>query len=100
MSDSLYIVGGTILTMNAAMDVFENGVVEICDGKIKQVGPAENVVVPKGRALDARHCLVLPGFINRAHAYGMGLIRGIAEDLPFDQWLNDVILPTENAGES
>ncbi|MCB0404790.1 MAG: amidohydrolase [Bdellovibrionales bacterium] len=96
MSESLYVVGGTVLTMNAAMDILENGVVEVRDGKIKQVGSADSIAVPAGaRTVDARHCLVLPGFINGHTHTGMGLIRGIAEDLPFDQWLNDVILPTE-----
>lgn len=46
--------------------------------------------------IDASDCLVLPGLFN-AHCHSpMTLVRGWAEDLPFDRWLNERIWVAES----
>ena len=47
--------------------------------------------------IDGRGHLALPGMFN-AHCHGpMTLVRGWAEDLPFDRWLNERIWVAESA---
>ncbi|MFH1812157.1 MAG: amidohydrolase [Pseudomonadota bacterium] len=47
--------------------------------------------------LDGRGCIAVPGLYN-AHCHAaMTLVRGWAEDLPFDRWLNEKIWIAESA---
>ncbi|MBQ5329748.1 MAG: amidohydrolase [Oscillospiraceae bacterium] len=54
--------------------------------------------IPDGeyeRTVNAAGNLIIPGF-NNAHAHSpMTFLRGLAEDLPLDRWLNEVIFPAE-----
>lgn len=45
--------------------------------------------------IDASHQLVMPGLINGHAHLPMNLLRGLAEDQPFWQWLQQTILPVE-----
>lgn len=45
--------------------------------------------------IDASHQLVMPGLINSHTHLPMNLLRGLAEDQPFWQWLQQTILPIE-----
>lgn len=47
--------------------------------------------------IDASHQLVMPGLINGHTHLPMNLLRGLAEDQPFWQWLQQTILPVEKA---
>ena len=38
---------------------------------------------------------IFPGLINTHNHLGMGMLRGIADDLPLMEWLNNYIWPTE-----
>ena len=46
--------------------------------------------------LDARGMLAMPGLINTHAHVPMVLFRGLAEDVPLQQWLNDYIWPLES----
>ena len=37
----------------------------------------------------------MPGFKNAHTHSGMTLFRSVAEDLPLEQWLNEIVFPTE-----
>ena len=52
--------------------------------------------VPKNaRIIDASGCVVMPGFKN-AHTHSpMVFFRSLADDLPLERWLNEVIFPYE-----
>src|SRR5262249_35182139 len=53
---------------------------------------------PKGaKVVDARDCLVTPGFVNLHTHSPMALLRGVADDLPLERWLRDAIFPLEQA---
>ena len=39
--------------------------------------------------------LILPGFVNAHTHVAMSKLRGLGEDLPTEEWLNDVIWPAE-----
>lgn len=45
--------------------------------------------------IDASEKLVMPGLVNAHMHLPMSLLRGIAEDVPFQQWIYETILPIE-----
>lgn len=94
--NELYIVGGIALTLNPSLSVIEEVLIYIRDGKIAKLGRRGDFPIPKeARILDGNQCLVLPGLINGHTHVGMGLFRGVAEDLPLARWLGEAIFPLE-----
>jgi 5-methylthioadenosine/S-adenosylhomocysteine deaminase len=93
----LLVVGGTVLTMEPGSKPIQNGAVAVADGRIAAVGPAEELLElsPSGEVLNAGNSLILPGFINTHSHLAMTLFRGIADDLPLMQWLEEHIWPAE-----
>jgi 5-methylthioadenosine/S-adenosylhomocysteine deaminase len=92
-SFDLVITGGTMLTMSAKMEVVENPVVAIKDGQIAQV--ATNRALAAKKIIDASGCLIMPGLVNTHTHLPMVCFRGIADDLPLMDWLNNYIFPLE-----
>jgi 5-methylthioadenosine/S-adenosylhomocysteine deaminase len=94
----LFISGGTVVTMDAAFCVIEDGAVGIEGDLITEIGKrADLETKARGatKTIDARGTLVLPGMINgHAHA-AMSLFRGVAEDHSLDDWLQRYIFPAE-----
>ncbi len=90
----LRITNGTILTMDSRGSIIPGGEILIEDGRITYCGPQGQgqEAVP---SLDARGGLILPGLINGHTHAAMTLLRGMADDLPLDTWLNQHIFPTE-----
>ncbi|MFV0388938.1 MAG: amidohydrolase family protein [Pyrinomonadaceae bacterium] len=93
----LIISGGTIVTMNKAMDVINNGSVAVGGNKIVAIGTekdiarrysARNVINANGKA-------VIPGLINTHTHIPMTLFRGIADDMDLQEWLTKYIFPAE-----
>ena len=91
------IVGGTVLTMEPDTEPIKNGAVAIADGTIAAVGPAEELLelAQAGDVLNAGNCLVMPGLINTHSHLAMTVLRGIADDLPLMEWLENHIWPVE-----
>ncbi|KXJ98430.1 MAG: cytosine deaminase [Acidobacteria bacterium OLB17] len=93
----LLIVGGTVVTMDGAKRVIENGAVAVRGDEIVAVGPtadlskryrARSVINAQGKA-------VIPGLINTHTHVPMTLFRGIADDLDLNEWLTKYIFPAE-----
>ncbi|HUL73546.1 MAG TPA: 5'-deoxyadenosine deaminase [Vicinamibacterales bacterium] len=86
---------GTILTMNAALEVVSGDV--WTDGqRIAGVGTAP----PDLRAdlvIDAEGAIVLPGFVQTHVHLCQTLFRGLADDLPLLPWLKTRVWPLEAA---
>ena len=60
------------------------------------VGRAANLSLPKAKdVLDAGGGIILPGLVNTHSHLPMTLFRGLADDLPLMEWLNDYIFPAE-----
>jgi len=88
--------GGTVLTMDPELRIIPHGVVLIESGKIKTLESVPDFLPPPGKAnIDATGCLIMPGLVNGHTHVGMTLLRGIANDLPLYQWLNQHIFPLE-----
>ncbi|MCX6551889.1 MAG: amidohydrolase family protein, partial [Acidobacteria bacterium] len=91
---SLLIRGGTILTMNDALDVVQ-GDVSIRDGRVVAVGAP--IQSRYDSTIDASGALVLPGFIQTHIHLCQTLFRGYADDLALIDWLRHRIWPMEAA---
>src|SRR5262245_28659404 len=94
----LIVTGGTVVTVDAVGRVIENGAVAIEGTDIVGVSRAEAIAKQfRGRdTIDASGQVVLPGLIN-THAHApMVLYRGLADDLPLMEWLNNYIFPAES----
>ena len=93
----LLVVGGTVLTLEPGSEPIPDGAVAIADGRIAAVGLAEDLLelAPTGEVVNAGGCLVLPGFVNSHSHLAMTLLRGLADDVPLKQWLEEHIWPAE-----
>ena len=92
----LVIQNGTLLTMDDRMTIHEKGCV-VCDGpKIIYAGPQDQApAAGQAEVIDAGGGLILPGLVNCHTHVSMTLMRGLADDLPLSQWLEEHIFPTE-----
>lgn len=64
-----------LATMDDARRELRGGWVAITDGVIVSVGDGQSVAPPAERVIDARGCLVTPGFINTHHHIYQNLTR-------------------------
>ncbi|MFE0806588.1 amidohydrolase [Streptomyces sp. NPDC058848] len=75
----------------------EDAAVVVRDGVIDSVTTAAAVDgLPAAERIDARGQAALPGLINCHTHAPMVALRGLAEDLPTDEWFNDVVWPVES----
>ncbi len=96
----LLIRNGTILTMDPENTVFEKGIIGIHGDKISFIGSNEDKGFHAKQIIDAKGGLVLPGLINGHTHAAMSLFRGLADDLPLMEWLNNYIFPAEKKLDS
>ncbi len=96
-SVDLFVRGGTVVTMNAGGDVFEDGALVMDGGRIVAVG--RRVELEKRYAgretIEAHGRVVMPGLINGHTHVPMVLFRGLADDLDLNEWLTKYIFPAE-----
>lgn len=102
----LLITGCTALVHdeNEGIGFVEDASIVVRDGVIESVTRAGVVesVTPEGRLpdaverIDARGRVAMPGLINCHTHTPMVALRGIAEDLPAEEWFNDFIWPIES----
>jgi 5-methylthioadenosine/S-adenosylhomocysteine deaminase len=97
LSVDLLVVGGTIVTMDKAHRVIENGAVAIKGDRIADVGTSAELLrkYRAVRTLDAAGKVVIPGLINTHTHVPMTLFRGIADDMDLQEWLTKFIFPAE-----
>lgn len=74
----------------------ERSDIGIESGEITALGD----VPPADREIDATESLVLPGLINAHTHTPMALLRGYADDLPLQRWLEERIWPIESELDS
>lgn len=90
------IKNGTILTMDAQNSVIQQGVLGIKGDTISTIGTGNRKKFQAKRIIDAKGGLILPGLINGHTHAAMTLFRGLADDLPLMEWLNNYIFPAES----
>jgi 5-methylthioadenosine/S-adenosylhomocysteine deaminase len=99
MTYEIVVYNGTVVTVNDRFEVIENGLICTDADRIVRVEPlTDEKDLPEAKTvIDAGGGLILPGLVN-AHTHSpMTLLRGLAEDLPLQEWLNDHIFPAEAA---
>ncbi|MFB3776735.1 MAG: amidohydrolase family protein [Bryobacteraceae bacterium] len=86
-----------VVTMGAGQRVIENGAVAVRGDRILAVGPRGEI--DRGykarRRLDQPESLIMPGLVNTHTHVPMSLLRGLADDLRLQDWLNKYIFPAE-----
>ncbi len=97
MDCDLIIKGKYLLPMNEKMQIIEDGAVVIVGDVIKETGKAEEIEkkFTAKEIIDIGFGIVMPGMINTHTHSAMVYFRGLADDLPLDEWLNNYIWPAE-----
>ena len=94
---SLLLTGAWVLTLDPAQEVLSPGAVAVKGADIAAVGPPAELAArfAPARELNYPQGLILPGLINAHTHAAMSLFRGLADDLPLEEWLNGHIFPAE-----
>lgn len=89
--------GGTIVTQDKERTCLESSAIAVRNGKIFAMGPDDVICAAHTAPVvhDLRHCLVMPGLVNGHTHAAMTYLRGLADDLPLMEWLNNHIFPVE-----
>ncbi|MFJ5777189.1 amidohydrolase [Streptomyces sp. NPDC093094] len=94
----LVITGCTVLVHDdqERIGFQEDAAIVVRDGIVAAVtGAADAAGVPAAERVDGRGQVALPGLINCHTHAPMVALRGLAEDLPTEEWFNDVVWPVE-----
>ncbi|MDR3568690.1 MAG: amidohydrolase family protein [Syntrophobacteraceae bacterium] len=88
-----------LVACDPAMSRYRRGAVAIEGERIAAVGPSNELcnLFRGRREIDLSGCLLMPGLVNSHTHAGMSIFRGIADDLPLKQWLEESIFPLEKA---
>lgn len=91
------ICNATIITMHNEK-IIRQGAIAIEDKTIIDIGKTHELKKRYGRGyekIDAEGKVVIPGLINTHQHAAMSLLRGYADDLPLQEWLENWIWPIE-----
>ncbi|MGD9994977.1 MAG: amidohydrolase [Salinivirgaceae bacterium] len=83
----------TIITMNDGFEVIEKGYLTIEGNTITALG--KGLPESKTNLIDCSGKIIMPGFVNAHTHLPMTMYRGIADDLPLKEWLEEHIWPAE-----
>jgi 5-methylthioadenosine/S-adenosylhomocysteine deaminase len=93
----LIMLGGTVLTMDGARTVLEDGAVAVKGDSIVAVGLRAEIEskYSASQTINSIGRLVMPGFINGHTHVPMTLLRGLHDDVTLNDWLYKYIFPAE-----
>jgi 5-methylthioadenosine/S-adenosylhomocysteine deaminase len=91
------LINAHVLTMDPAFKQFKPGAVAIHEGSILAVGEQRSLEkeYTARECVDCKGRVVMPGLVNAHTHVPMSLMRGLADDLRLDVWLNGYIWPVE-----
>jgi len=94
----ILIQGGRLLTFAEDNAIIEDPLIGIRDGEILFIeeahAPLVSLYAPK-EIIHAEGSVILPGLVNTHTHVPMVFFRGLADDLPLMDWLNNHIFPAE-----
>lgn len=93
MGDNLILSARYVVTMDGDGTVYSPGYVEVDGMLIKSTGPNESA--PEGKRISYGNAAIIPGLINSHNHLAMSLMRGVADDIPLEEWLQNHIWPLE-----
>ena len=93
----LVITGKYLLSQDSNQKIIENGGIAILNDQIIEINDGQALLdkYPKAEQIVEEHGLIMPGLINTHTHAAMACFRGIADDLPLMQWLQEYIFPVE-----
>jgi len=93
----LVITGRYLLTQDSNKTIIENGGIAIAGDTIVETGSGDELLArhPEAETIVEQHGLIMPGLVNTHTHAAMACFRGIADDLPLMQWLQEYIFPVE-----
>jgi 5-methylthioadenosine/S-adenosylhomocysteine deaminase len=93
----LLVLGGTVVTMDQARRVIDDGGIAISRGRIVAIGSRADIErgYTSRQRVSATGKVVTPGLINGHTHIPMVLFRGLADDLDLQEWLTKYIFPAE-----
>ena len=88
---------GVLLTRDDDRRVLENAALAIDGGRIVALGYSQDVTAAwqAREILDLSGMLVMPGLVNAHTHAAMTFLRGLADDMPLMDWLQQKIFPVE-----
>ncbi|MFQ5977957.1 MAG: amidohydrolase [Candidatus Heimdallarchaeota archaeon] len=85
-----------IIPMVEGSHVLKDASIVVEGDTITDLGPSNTISIPRGaHRIDGSGKIVLPGLINAHSHAAMTLLRGYADDMKLDEWLNNWIWPLE-----
>ncbi len=86
-----------LVVCDSGMNRFRSGAVAIEADRIVSVGPSDELkrTFRGRREMNLGGHLLMPGLVNTHTHAAMSLFRGLADDLPLRNWLEDIIFPAE-----
>ena len=91
------ITASMAVTQNTDRGVIEDAAVAVNGGVILAVGPRKTIedgYAPK-RSICLGESLLMPGLVNAHTHSSMTFLRGLADDQPLKEWLQNTIFPVE-----
>ena len=88
------IKNGIFLTMDERQPVLR-GTMVVRDGVIESIGEADASALEGCEIIDGTHRLYMPGLVNTHSHLAMSLLRGYADDLALQVWLEEKMWPNE-----
>ena len=80
--------------ITSAYEPVLNGSIAVENDEIKYVGEIPECFSADS-VIDAHGFIAMPGLVNSHTHSAMGILRNFADDLPFNKWLFDKIIPAE-----
>lgn len=97
MDSEITIINAKIFDLDHEKGFWPDGFVDIAGGRIRAIGSMADrqISSPEAKIIDAHGFLVMPGLVNGHNHGAMTLFRGLADDLPLMEWLEQHIFPAE-----
>jgi 5-methylthioadenosine/S-adenosylhomocysteine deaminase len=94
-SCDLLVRGDFVLPMTDGLPVLERAAVAVTGGAIVAVGAADDLLRRFAPNDEIAGGIVLPGLVNCHGHAAMTLYRGLGDDMPLMEWLQDFVWPAE-----
>lgn len=86
-----------ILPVDSKFTVIKDGAIAVNNGKIEAIGNYEDITsgFNSDKVIGGKNRVVIPGLVNTHTHAAMVYFRGLADDLPLKEWLENHIWPAE-----
>ncbi|MBP1933401.1 amidohydrolase family protein [Ammoniphilus resinae] len=89
------LTNGFVITVNEENMVYRQGAVAFDGDVITYVGEVPEDLSVYDEVIDVRGAIIMPGLVNTHGHAAMSLLRGYADDLPLQEWLETKMWPLE-----